>query len=157
MLDSLVRVSRRVGWKADRFATDPDKVARPAVPRTDREGAVGRHGLPLSPPVELPRRAGQPRKHAVVPRLPSGLRRERLITGRLGTNPEPTYHPPRLLTARAPVVATDLRKVHNGGVRRDAPAGFPTRAKGMPCRSRPEPRAALNPAGLTIADPPVYL
>ena len=40
MLDSLVRVSRRVGWSTDRFATDPK-----AVPVTQPESrhAVGQH------------------------------------------------------------------------------------------------------------------
>ena len=45
MLDSLVRVSRRVGWRADRFATDPV----PAGPTHSPSGeAVGRHGCPVS-------------------------------------------------------------------------------------------------------------
>lgn len=30
MLDSLVRVSRRVGWRTDRFATDPQRLVLPS-------------------------------------------------------------------------------------------------------------------------------
>ena len=41
MLDSLVRVSRRVGWGADRTATDPQK-AEGVIP-TPHQPAVGRH------------------------------------------------------------------------------------------------------------------
>ena len=44
MLDSLVRVSRRVGWRADRFATDPV----PAGPPRPSKEAVARHGCPVS-------------------------------------------------------------------------------------------------------------
>ena len=44
MLDSLVRVSRRVGWRADRCATDPV----PAGPPRPSKEAVGRHGCPVS-------------------------------------------------------------------------------------------------------------
>jgi hypothetical protein len=43
MLDSLVRVSRRVGWRADRCATDPV----PAGPPGPSKEAVGRHGCPV--------------------------------------------------------------------------------------------------------------
>ena len=45
MLDSLVRVSRRVGWRADRFATDPVPAGPPHGPSKE---AVGRHGCPVS-------------------------------------------------------------------------------------------------------------
>ena len=44
MLDSLVRVSRRVGWNADRLATDPD--ARPASPVRSRGSGRRARGLP---------------------------------------------------------------------------------------------------------------
>ena len=45
MLDSLVRVSRRVGWRADRFATDPVPAGPTHGPSRE---AVGRHGCPVS-------------------------------------------------------------------------------------------------------------
>ena len=43
MLDSLVRVSRRVGWRADRFATDPvpARPGPPAVQETRSADTVG--------------------------------------------------------------------------------------------------------------------
>ena len=49
MLDSLVRVSRRVGWGANRFATDPrDARVRERSPRPDGR-AVRAHCLPVRP------------------------------------------------------------------------------------------------------------
>ena len=38
MLDSLVRVSRRVGWDTDRFATDPSTDGRGETPARSRSG-----------------------------------------------------------------------------------------------------------------------
>ena len=60
MLDSLVRVSRRVGWSTDRFATDPK-----AVPVTQPESrhAVGQH-CKQSRPVDRIRRTGDGRTAA---------------------------------------------------------------------------------------------
>ena len=77
MLDSLVRVSRRVGWNADRLATDPE--TRPAVP-IRHGGAVGRHGCPV-PASRTPPRGQAATRRAAVPRS-----RQRLTsTGRSTT------------------------------------------------------------------------
>ena len=51
MLDSLVRVSRRVGWKADKLAPDPEREAQ-ASPTGLRERSPGT--VAQSPAVELP-------------------------------------------------------------------------------------------------------
>ena len=41
MLDSLVRVSRRVGWRADRFATDPVPARpTPSIPESGRQARL---------------------------------------------------------------------------------------------------------------------
>ena len=72
MLDSLVRVSRRVGWKADKLTTDPERKT-PTCP-TSRRGAVGRHGCPVSASRDSP---GRPesrkgrRGRASVPERPA--------------------------------------------------------------------------------------
>lgn len=89
-LDSLVRVSRRVGWRADRFATDPV----PAGPPRPSQRAVGRHGCPVSAsrtPQES--EAAYTGGGSSVPR--------RIGTGEAITvsAEAPTYLPRRLLTA----------------------------------------------------------
>ena len=95
MLDSLVRVSRRVGWRADRFATDPVP-ARWGARVRPRE-AVGRHGCPVS----ASRKTSQG-----GPGPPHETGGGSSVPGRIGTGgaipvraEAPTYHPRRLLTA----------------------------------------------------------
>ena len=71
MLDSLVRVSRRVGWKADKLASDPEHET-PASP-TSRERAVVRHGCPVPDSRTRPEGEVAPvEADAVVPRLRDG-------------------------------------------------------------------------------------
>ena len=55
MLDSLVRVSRRVGWRTDRFATDPK---RPMLPGRSRH-AVGENCKQCFPSRTHPGNRGQ--------------------------------------------------------------------------------------------------
>ena len=111
MLDSLVRVSRRVGWRADRCATDP-VLAGP--PRPSKE-AVDRHGCPVSVS-----RTSQESEAAYASGGSSAPKR--IGTGEAITvsAEAPTYLPRRLLTAREPVVALCPRKVHTAGRRRAA-------------------------------------
>ena len=109
MLDSLVRVSRRVGWRADRFATDPV----PAGPPHPSKEAVAGHGYPVSSSrTSREGEAAYTDGGSSVPR--------RVGTGEAITvSPEgPTYLPRRLLTAREPVVALCPRKVHTASKRR---------------------------------------
>ncbi|KAL8596061.1 hypothetical protein ACOMHN_021101 [Nucella lapillus] len=110
MLDSLVRVSRRVGWRADRFATDPV----PAGPTHRTVQGSGRQTrLPSLCQSNIPGgRGGPSRRRLLGPR------------GRIGTGEAiparaeaRTYHPRRLLTAREPVVALCPRKVHTADAR----------------------------------------
>ena len=113
MLDSLVRVSRRVGWRADRFATDPV----PTGPPCPSQEAVARHGCPVS--------SSRTSRESKAAYADGGSSAPRWIgTGKAITvSPEgPTYLPRRLLTTREPVVALCPRKVHTAGQRR-APGG----------------------------------
>ena len=108
MLDSLVRVSRRVGWRADRFATDPV----PAGPPRPSKKAVGRHGCPVSAS-----RTSQEGKAASADggsSVPKRIGTGKAIPARAEAH---AYHPRRLLTAREPVVALCPRKVHTAGAR----------------------------------------
>ncbi|KAK7106841.1 hypothetical protein V1264_014882 [Littorina saxatilis] len=73
MLDSLVRVSRRVGWRADRFATDPVPAGPPQVHLRKRSADT----VAQSPPVEHPKIARRPTPTA-APRSPSGSGQTRL-------------------------------------------------------------------------------
>ena len=66
MLDSLVRVSRRVGWGADRLPRDPE---RPREIRSSSPNAVGEHCKQFTP-VERPTRERGPRR-GHVPRSES--------------------------------------------------------------------------------------
>ena len=111
MLDSLVRVSRRVGWRADRCATDPVPTG---PPRPSKE-AVGRHGgcpVPASRTSRESEAAYAGGGSSVPKRIGSG----EPITVYAEA---PTYLARRLLTAlREPVVALCPRKVHTAGCRR---------------------------------------
>lgn len=111
MLDSLVRVSRRVGWRADRCATDPVPTG---PPRPSKE-AVGRHGgcpVPASRTSRESEAAYAGGGSSVPKRIGSG----KPITVHAEA---PTYLARRLLTAqREPVVALCPRKVHTAGCRR---------------------------------------
>ena len=66
MLDSLVRVSRRVGWETDRFATDPEDDRGELGPSTT---AVSKH-CEQSLQVERPPRAQRPCHGGWIPRSP---------------------------------------------------------------------------------------
>lgn len=66
MLDSLVRVSRRVGWETDRFATDPESGRGEQRPSTT---AVSKH-CEQSLQVEQPPRARRPYHGGWIPRSP---------------------------------------------------------------------------------------
>ena len=133
MLDSLVRVSRRVGWRADRCATDPV----PAGPPSPSKEAVGRHGCPV-PASRTPQesQAAYAGGGSSVPK--------RIGTGEpITVSAEaPTYLAHRLLTAREPVVALCPRKVHTAAGRRDRRR---VRSDLRPPAARPT--SELNPAG----------
>ena len=103
MLDSLVRVSRRVGWRADRFATDP---VSPGPLRPSKR-AVSRHGCPVSA-------SRTPRESGVAATDGGSSVLEWIGTGEAITESAeaPSYLPRRLLTSREPVVALCPRKVH---------------------------------------------
>ena len=66
MLDSLVRVSRRVGWETDRFATDPSSDAAEPSPSTT---AVSKH-CEQSLQVDQQPRARRLRQGGWIPRSP---------------------------------------------------------------------------------------
>ena len=66
MLDSLVRVSRRVGWETDRFATDPNSDAIEPGPTTT---AVSKH-CEQSLHVDQQPRARRSRQGGWIPRSP---------------------------------------------------------------------------------------
>ena len=106
MLDSLVRVSRRVGWRADRNATNP----QPAGPPDPSKDAVGRHGCPVS--ASRTSREGQAAFTDGSSSVPERIGTAEPITVQAEAH---TYLARRLLTAREPVVALCLRKVHTGG------------------------------------------
>ena len=139
MLDSLVRVSRRVGWRADRFATDPV----PAGPPRPSKEAVGRHGCPVSAS-----RTSQESEAAYAGGGSSVPRRIGSGEAITVAAEAPTYLPRRLLTAREPVVALCLRKVHTAG-RRRAPGecdhiSDPTHAPAFRAESR-RPTLRIHP------------
>ena len=66
MLDSLVRVSRRVGWETDRFATDPNSDAGRPSPTTT---AVSKH-CEQSLQLDQQPRAQRLRQGGWIPRSP---------------------------------------------------------------------------------------
>ena len=114
MLDSLVRVSRRVGWNADRFATDPVPPRRaPSVQESGR-----RTRLPSPHQSNSPGRRSS-LKATVVPRPQDGPPR-RAITVLTEAN---TYLPTGLLTAPKSIVALCPRKVHTAELSATARTG----------------------------------
>ena len=148
MLDSLVRVSRRVGWSTDRFATDPapaqytertpplrSRRALQAVKRQSNErGAPGTEtscgilGLATSPPRRAITHEGRPK-------------------------PNSSHLPAGPLTAAKPVVALRPEKVHPAA---DTQRLAGRRASPLNAR-RGTVAAGLNSPGRTAAGPPVYL
>ena len=132
MLDSLVRVSRRVGWRADQNATNPQTTG-PPDPSKD---AVSRHGCPVS--ASRTSREGQAAYADGVSSVSRRIGSAEPVTVPTEAN---TYLARRLLTARKPVVALCLRKVHTGEPRRTTagPMKVPNR--------RPRRPPELNPAG----------
>ena len=117
MLDSLVRVSRRVGWKADKFATDPKRKA-PAGP-TSRGRAVGGHGCPVPTSRTPPEGRAATKANAVVPRSQSGWPHG-AITARTKSSRLPSPRASnRLETGRG---ALPVESAH-GGARREAADG----------------------------------
>ena len=117
MLDSLVRVSRRVGWKADKFATDPERKA-PAGP-TSRGRAVGGHGCPVPTSRTPPEGRAATKADAVVPRSQSGWPHG-AITARTRSSRLPSPRASnRLETGRG---ALPVESAH-GGARRGAADG----------------------------------
>ena len=133
MLDSLVRVSRRVGWRTDRFATDP-VLAGPPHPSQE---AVKGHGCPVSP--SRTSREGEAAYASGGSSVPEQIGTGEAIT--VSGCPQ-TYLPRRLLTAREPVVALCLRKVHTADQR---PAEVESHKDlHYPSRRRP---SELNSAG----------
>lgn len=105
MLDSLVRVSRRVGWGADRIAADPTHWHGEARSQTVR----GRRALQSSPPQSNGRKEPGSRTAAGIPRPTSRPMERRAITP---TTEVAGHLPEALLTAGEPVAALSLRKVH---------------------------------------------
>ena len=117
MLDSLVRVSRRVGWNADRFATDPVPPRRSRIVR--ESGRQTR--LPSLCQSNSPRKSSS-HKAAVVPRPQNGPPRRAVTAIAEAT----AYLPPGLLTAPKSIVALCPRKVHTaepGATARTGPRG----------------------------------
>lgn len=135
MLDSLVRVSRRVGQVTDRFATDPEPAAGRQI--TERTRSAGTDDSPHQsnarteldyrdrPRTGLPRSADGPTPPGSITPKPCGI-----------------GHLPRgLLTADEPVVALRPPKVHPSTERTN-----PTRSLRMRRRAR-HPAGRLNPTG----------
>lgn len=137
MLDSLVRVSRRVGWKADQFATDP-KRETPASPGR-RGGAVGGHGCPVPTSRTPPDGRVASKADAVVPRSRGRLACRGCNSANVAAR---AYLPRRLVAAPRPVVALCPRKVHTAG-----PGEAPRPGREDPEPQRPGPRAELSSAG----------
>ena len=118
MLDSLVRVSRRVGWKADKLASDPEHTT-PASPAR-HERAVVRHGYPVPDSRTPPEEEVATKANAVVPRLRNGWHT------RVYNSPSPksqTYLPQGLVAAATPVEALCPRKVHTAELGAAPPPG----------------------------------
>ena len=136
MLDSLVRVSRRVGWKADKLASDPEHTT-PASPAVTKR-AVVRHGCPV-PDSRTPQEDEVATKaNAVVPRLRNGR------PHRVYNSPVPkdqTYLPQGLVAAATPVEALCPRKVHTAELGRTPPSS----REGLERRCS-QPRAELSSA-----------
>ena len=137
MLDSLVRVSRRVGQVTDRFATDPE----PAT--TDRRLAIvrGQRALTTVPAVRDGRTGRRSRRR---PRTSSSVRRcddGPTPPGAVTPTREGVGHLlRRLLTADEPVVALRPPKMHT------PPRGQRTRRTPRGCRRRARREAGeLNP------------
>jgi hypothetical protein len=135
MLDSLVRVSRRVGQVTDRFATDPEPT--PDVPVAERPRSAGTDDSPRRSNGR-PEPSNRRRPRSGLPRSADGPTPPRSIT----PNPCGIGHlPGGLLTADEPVVAFRPPKVHPSTRRSDA-----TRSLRM--RRRAGRRAGgLNPTG----------
>ena len=117
MLDSLVRVSRRVGWKADKFATDPQRKA-PAGP-TSRGRAVGGHGCPVPTSRTPPEGRAATKADAVVPRSQSGWPHGAITARARGSRLPSPRASNRLETGRG---ALPVESAH-GGARRSAADG----------------------------------
>ena len=137
MLDSLVRVSRRVGWNADRLATDPE--ARPASPVQSRESVRQTRGSPCL-------------RQSNSPGGPCGLeaRGRPSAPGRLTAAVYNSVH----RSARSPshrqhLAATEAGRSAlpaesaPGEARRDAR----TESREIPVPDSPEPHAELNSTG----------
>ena len=135
MLDSLVRVSRRVGQVTDRFAIDPRPTSDPAI--AVRPRLAGTDDSPHSSNGRTePRYRCRPRQS--LPRSADGPTPSESIT----PNPCEIGHlPRRLLTADEPVMAFHPPKVHPSTERIDAPR--PLRMR----RRADHPIGVLNPTG----------
>jgi hypothetical protein len=114
MLDSLVRVSRRVGWRTDRFATGP-KLSRtvPALPTL----AVGRALTKQFTPVVTSkdgRRVAEKRQHFLGPPTSST---NKLVYNTAGAEADGHLPSKGLWPHGEPVVAINPRKVHQSARR----------------------------------------
>ena len=137
MLDSLVRVSRRVGWRADQFARDP-VLAGPPHPS---KKAVSRHGCPV--PASRTPQEGKAAYTSGGSSVPKRVGTAQSITVPAEAT---TYLPGRLLTAREPVLALCLRKVHTVDQRR-----APAKSDRISCRTHaPTCRAEFRRPSLRI-------
>jgi hypothetical protein len=135
MLDSLVRVSRRVGQVTDRFATDPEPA--PVVANAERPRSAGTDDSPRRSNGR-PRSRNRRRPRSGLPRSADGPTPPRSIT----PNPCGIGHlPGGLLTADEPVVAFRPPKVHPSIDRSDAPRSLRMR------RRAGRPTGGLNPTG----------
>ncbi len=111
MLDSLVRVSRRVGWTTDRFATDHRAHAPASQPDVhSRLAATAQRAVSAGRNERTGTRAeGGP----AGPRSPDGPRAGGYNSRPTETSPPAGHLSPVLLTAeRKPVVALRPEKVH---------------------------------------------
>ena len=144
MLDSLVRVSRRVGWSTDRFATDPTRPQSPS-------GVTARSYRTLQ---AVERKSNGPRSPETERRGgflgPATCRPWWAITLEAAET-ESSHLPTRRMTAAEPVVALDPEKVHPTASAHPA-AG----ALGLPDNRRHRTTQAEFP-GTNTAGPPVYL
>ena len=141
MLDSLVRVSRRVGWRADRFATDPKCPVHPS----QSPSALREHCKQSTQFDRTARAEGRQARQFLG--LPTSLLRNVYNT----TSEELATFRLELLTASKPVVALYPGKVHTPVAAEPRAGLYGSKIPQSAARRQAEfPRA-------DFADPPVCL
>ncbi len=114
----------------------PPTLCRRAHPSPSEE-AVGRHGCPVS--ASRTSQEGEAAYAGGGSSVPERIGTGEAVTAGAGA---PAYLPRRLLTAREPVVALCLRKVHTAGGRRE-----PGESDQISCPTARAPPSELNSAG----------